>query len=294
MGKVSAGTVAALVVAMLVVLAPASSHAADNTAPVDYTALPVGSTVKKIPWEKFNIQGGAFFAVLNNQVTAGTEGTGVVIDLEKATGLDTQSTVFRLGGLYRFGETRRHRVDLDYLYFNRNASKSVADNLVVNGQPINAGSNVETTFNFQIYRAAYSYSFFQDDRMDLAASIGLFVMPIKFELSVSGVGSKQGDFNFTAPLPALGLRGDFAVTPRWFIRTNLDVFYLEYQSFKGALVDTRIAVEYNPWEHFGFGLGFDNFRVKLEAEGNDYPGVDFQGIVKSQFMGVQLYARYFF
>jgi len=278
MGKGSAGTVAAIVVALLIVFAPISSIAADSTG----------------PWEKFNIQGGAFFAVLNNQVTAGTEGTGVVIDLEKATGLDTQSTVFRLGGLYRFGETRRHRVDLDYLYFNRNASKSVADNLVVNGQPINAGSNVETTFNFQIYRAAYSYSFFQDDRMDLAASIGLFVMPIKFELSVSGVGSKQGDFNFTAPLPALGLRGDFAVTPRWFIRTNLDVFYLEYQSFKGALVDTRIAVEYNPWEHFGFGLGFDNFRVKLEAEGNDYPGVDFQGIVKSQFMGVQLYARYFF
>ena len=278
MGKGSAGTVAAIVVALLIVFAPISSIAADSTG----------------PWEKFNIQGGAFFAVLNNQVTAGTEGTGVVIDLEKATGLDTQSTVFRLGGLYRFGETRRHRVDLDYLYFNRNASKSVADNLVVNGQPINAGSNVDTTFNFQIYRAAYSYSFFQDDRMDLAASIGLFVMPIKFELSVSGVGSKQGDFNFTAPLPALGLRGDFAVTPRWFIRTNLDVFYLEYQSFKGALVDTRIAVEYNPWEHFGFGLGFDNFRVKLEAEGNDYPGVDFQGIVKSQFMGVQLYARYFF
>ena len=278
MGKGSAGTVAAIVVALLIVFAPISSIAADSTG----------------PWEKFNIQGGAFFAVLNNQVTAGTEGTGVVIDLEKATGLDTQSTVFRLGGLYRFGETRRHRVDLDYLYFNRNASKSVADNLVVNGKPINAGSNVDTTFNFQIYRAAYSYSFFQDDRMDLAASIGLFVMPIKFELSASGLGARQGDFNFTAPLPALGLRGDFAVTPRWFIRTNLDVFYLEYQSFKGALVDTRIAVEYNPWEHFGFGLGFDNFRVKLEAEGNDYPGVDFQGIVKSQFMGVQLYARYFF
>jgi hypothetical protein len=185
-------------------------------------------------------------------------------------------------------------VDLDYLYFNRNSTVTAGDNLVVNGNPISAGTVVETTFNFQIYRAAYSYSFFQDDRMDLAASIGLFVMPIKFELSASGRGSKQGDFNFTAPLPVLGLRGDFAITPRWMLRTNLDFFYLEYQSFKGALVDTRIAVEYNPWEHFGFGLGWDNFRVKLEAKDKDYPGVDFQGVVKSQFMGVQLYARYFF
>jgi hypothetical protein len=78
------------------------------------------------------------------------------------------------------------------------------------------------------------------------------------------------------------------------LRTNLDFFYLEYQSFRGLLVDTRVAVEYNPWEHFGFGLGFENFRVKLEAKDKDYPSVDFQGSVKSQFLGVQLYARYFF
>ena len=59
-------------------------------------------------------------------------------------------------------------------------------------------------------------------------------------------------------------------------------------------MDTRVAVEYNPWDHFGFGLGFDNFRVKVEAQGEDFPAIDFQGDIKSQFMGVQLYARYFF
>jgi len=294
MGKVSAGTVAALVVAMLVVLAPASSHAADNTAPVDYTALPVGSTVKKIPWEKFNIQGGAFFAALNNKVMVGSEGGGVAIDVEEALGLDMHNTVFRVAGLYRIGEKRRHRVDLDYLYFNRSGTKNVEKDILVDNVLISAGRRVDTTFNYQIIRAAYSYSFFQDDRMDLAASIGLFVMPLKFEMSVEGLGSKQGNLDFTAPLPAVGLRGDFAVTPRWFIRTNIDVFYLEYQNFKGSLVDSRIAVEYNPWDHFGFGLGFDNFRVRVEAQGNDFPGIDFQGDIKSQFMGVQLYARYFF
>jgi hypothetical protein len=281
MGKVPAGTVAVLIVALFLVLAPVSSLAADNT-------------TYNLPWEKFSIQGGAFFAGLNNKVTVGSEGAGVAVDLEQALGLDTQNTVFRLGTLYRIGEKRRHRVDLDYLYFNRTASKTVGEDIVVNDNIITAGTKVETTFNYQIIRAAYSYSFFQDDRMDLAASIGLFVMPIKFELSASGLGSRQGDFNFTAPLPALGLRGDFAITPRWFLRTNLDFFWLEYQSFKGMLVDSRVAVEYNPWEHFGFGLGFDNFRLALEAKDKDYPGVDFQGQIKSQFMGVQLYARYFF
>jgi hypothetical protein len=275
--KISVGLILAFSFAIL----PLSAHAADNSA-------------YNLPWEKFNVQGGIFFAGLNDKVTVGSEGAGVAIDLEQALGLDTQNTIFRLGTLYRIGEKRRHRVDLDYLYFNRKATKNIGQDILVDNVTIAAGTKVETTFNYQIIRAAYSYSFFQDDRMDIAASIGLFVMPIKFEMSASGLGSGKGDFSFTAPLPVLGLRGDFAITPRWMIRTNLDVFYLEYQTFKGSLVDTRIAVEYNPWEHFGFGLGFDNFRMGLKSKDKDYPAIDFQGDVKSQFIGVQLYARYFF
>jgi len=280
MGRWSAGAVAAISVALFVLLTPALSHAEDAK--------------YNLPWEKFNIQAGAFFAALNNKVTVGTEGAGVAIDVEKALGLDVQNTVFRAGAAYRIGEKRRHRVDLDYLYFNRSGTKQIGDNVVVDNVTIDAGTTVDTTFNFQILRAAYSYSFFQDDRMDLAASFGFFVMPITFELSASGLGSGQGDLKFTAPLPALGLRGDFAVTPRWFIRTNFEFFWLEYQGFKGSLLDSRIAVDYNPWKNFGFGVGFDNYRMALEAEGQDYPAVDFRGSVKSQFMGVQLYARYFF
>jgi hypothetical protein len=281
MGKVSAGTVAAIVVALLLMLVPVSSHAADNT-------------TYNLPWERFSIQGGVFFASLNDKVTVGTEGAGVAVDLEQALGLETQNQIFRLQALYRIGERRRHRVDLDYLYFNRTATKTIGQQIVVDNVTLAAGTNVETTFNYQIIRAAYSYSFFQDDRMDLAGSFGFFVMPIKFKMSASGLGSGQGDFSFTAPLPAFGLRGDFAITPRWMLRTNLDIFYLKYQSFEGALVDTRVAVEYNPWDHFGFGLGFDNFRLGLKAKNEDYPAVNFRGEVKSQFIGVQLYARYFF
>jgi hypothetical protein len=194
--KVSVGLLLALSFAIL----PLSAHAVDNT-------------VYKLPWEKFSVQGGIFFAGLNNKVTVGTEGAGVAVDVEQALGLDTQNTVFRLGTLYRIDQKRRHRVDLDYLYFNRSASKTIGKEIEVDNVVLVAGTKVETTCNYQIIRAAYSYSFFQDDRMDLAASIGLFVMPIKFEMSASGLGSGKGDFSFTAPLPAFGLRGDFAITP---------------------------------------------------------------------------------
>lgn len=263
---------------------------------LSFAILPLSAYAAEynLPWEKFNVQAGAFFAALNDKVTVGTEGAGVAIDVEEALGLKTQNTSFRLGAYYRLGEYRRSRVDLQYFYFNRDASKTLGKDILVDNVTINAGANVDSTFNFQILKAAYSYSFFQDDRMDLAASFGLFVMPIKFEVNAAGVGGKGADLKFTAPLPVLGLRGDFAITPRWNLRTSLEFFYLNYGNFTGNLMDTNIAVEYNPWKHFGIGVGLENFRMGLSAEGDDYPSININGDVKMQFIGVQLYARYFF
>jgi hypothetical protein len=280
MRKVSAGTVAAVAVALFVAFIPVSSHAADNT-------------TYNLPWEKFNIQAGAFFASLDDKVQLGVGGAGVLIDVEDTLGMKAQNTVFRVGGDYRFGAERRHRMDLEYFYFNRSSNKTLGKDIVVDNVTFAAGTNVDATFNFQILKAAYSYSFFQDDRMDLAASIGLFVMPIKFQVD-AGTAGKNADLKFTAPLPVLGLRGDFAITPKWFFRSKIEFFYLEYKNFTGGLLDTNLAVEYNAWKNFGVGFGLENFRVKLSAEGKDYPNLNFNGDVKMQFIGAQLYARYFF
>jgi len=275
--KISVG----LFLALSFLILPLSARAADNTA-------------YNLPWERWNFQAGVFFAVLDDKVRVGTETGGLLIDVEQALGMDTQNTSFRLGGSYRIGEKRRHRVDLDYFYFNRKSSKTLGQDITV-GDDVSffAGSNVDATFNFQILKTAYSYSFFQDDRMDLAALIGLFVMPLKFEVNGSGTG-KSSELKFTAPLPVLGLRGDFAITPRWYFRSKVEFFFLEYQNFSGGLMDTNLAVEYNPWKNWGFGLGLESFKIKLKAEGNDYPNLDFNGEVKMSFIGATLYARYFF
>jgi hypothetical protein len=272
--------VAGWFVALCIMAIPLSSLAADSP--------------YNLPWERFSVQAGVFFAGLNSQATIGTKGAGVQIDLESILGMDTQNTVFRIGTLYRFGETRRNRVDLAYFYFDRTATKTLGQDIVVDNSTISAGNTVESDFNFQVIKAAYSYSFFMDDRMDLAASIGLFVMPITFDVTSTTGPSRSGRLNFTVPLPVVGLRGDFAITPRWFLRTNIDFFYLEYQNYTGALIDTNVALDYNPWKNFGVGLGFDSFRANLEADGEDFPGVDFRGAFKLQYYGLQLYARYFF
>ena len=87
---------------------------------------------------------------------------------------------------------------------------------------------------------------------------------------------------------------DFALIPKWFVRSGFEIFYLEVNEFTGAIIETHPAVEYLPWKHVGFGLGFNNFNLQIEAEGEDYPGIDFKGEIYFKYTGLLLYAKVFF
>ncbi len=130
--------------------------------------------------------------------------------------------------------------------------------------------------------------------MDLAANIGFYVMPIDIGINASGLINVDETERFTAPLPTLGLRMDFAITPKWFLRSGFDIFYLEIKEFKGTIYESHVAIEYLPWKHFGFGLAANVFDLDIEADGEDYPGIDFTGELNFKYSGLLLYAKMFF
>jgi hypothetical protein len=200
---------------------------------------------------------------------------------------------------WRFTDNRRHRLDFQWFSFRRDGSRTIGQDIHYedkdgNEQVIKAGTQVESYFDFDIYQAAYSYSFFQDDRIDLAGLVGLYVMPIDIGLSATGLLKVDRSERFTAPLPILGIRADIAITPKWYLRSGLEVFYLEIGEFEGSIIDANVALEYQPWKHFGFGLGFDSLNVHINADGEDYPGIDFKGEVNFNYTGLELYAKLYF
>ena len=253
---------------------------------------------QKDPWETYAITIGGFFSSLDTSFRVGS-GVGLDLDAEELLDMDSTTTVFRVGGLWRFTDNKKHRLDFSWFAFHRSSSTTVSQRFEIedqNGQIIiiDAGEIVDTVFNIDIYQLSYSYSYLQDDRIDLAVLFGFYIMPIDIGVEISGMVSEEGTLDFTAPLPTLGLRLDIALTPKWFFRSGTQIFYLEYQDFKGSILATHVAVEYTPLDRIGFGLGFDSFRSKAEADGEDYPLIDFRGNVEFNYVGLQLYARIFF
>ena len=246
------------------------------------------------PWERFGFTLGGFVTTVNSQVRIGDQrlGAGIDIDIEEALGLNTTSTVFRLGATYRFGKSRRHQAEFSWFELHRDAAKTLESDIVVDDVVYPVGTMVDSYLDFQIWKAAYNYSFFLDDRINLAAGIGLFVVPIKYGVNASGIGETGEDI--TAPLPVVGLRAEFVLTRKWFLRASTDLFYLEIGDFRGTIVDSVTAVEYKPWKHLGFGLAANFFKVGIEAKGGDFPNIDFVGNVQVDYLGLLLYGKLYY
>jgi hypothetical protein len=237
---------------------------------------------------------GGFITGLNNDIQIGSQqvGLGVVINVEDAFGLETTALVLRSEIAYNYGKRRRNNVRFSYFALFRDARKVLESEITIGNETFPVGTEVTSEFNLQIMKGTYEYSFFIDERVKLGASIGLFIMPISFSTSALGFSGEAAEF--VAPLPVIGLGANFAITPKLHLKQTFEVLYLEFSTFKGSLMDLNIKFEYNPWNHFGFGLGLNSYQLNLSATNANSSFFDFRGSIKTSFTGLLFYGRYYF
>ncbi len=248
----------------------------------------------EVPWETFNLNLGVFFSAIDSNVGLGLNNVGIDVDVEEALGLDTSTTAFRIDALWRFTDNKRHRFDFSWFDIKRDSTKVLEKDIEIGDEVFPIGTTLESTLNLKILKASYTYSFFQDDRFDFGVSVGLFVIPIEYDIK-STTGLRQETDSITAPLPVIGLKGDFAITPKLFLKTYIDLFYLEYDNYEGKIWNSHIAIEYNVFKNVGFGLGFNHLEVEVEAHKNtDVPGVNFNGNINFLYTGVMIYTKIYF
>jgi len=240
------------------------------------------------PWEKWSLSLGGFAASLSNDVRIGTPGVGAEINLEETLGLESSETVFRVDGAYRFGSSRRHRMDLTWFDLSREATRTLTDDINVDGTNYPVGTTVDSEFDLAFYNVRYSYSFLQDDRVDFAGSVGLHVTDLGLAVRATGIGT-AGDA-VTAPLPMIGARLDVALTEKWFMRSSVELMYVEVDDFKGQISDMLMAAEYRAWKKFALGAGLNAVRMALEVD-DESSGVNFEGSFNSDFVGLILYGK---
>jgi hypothetical protein len=195
-------------------------------------------------------------------------GAGAIVDFEDAFGLAKND--WAPEGLARWRFSERWRVEFEYFSFNRENSKTTAQDITWGNTTIPAGTQVNAKFDVSDIRLSCGYSFFKTQDKELGVALGLHVMNFDAELSTSGGSAGEG--KVTAPLPVASMFGQFALTDEWSVGGRLDVLRIEYQPFYGNIISVGVDALWQPWRHWGFGLGWRTLQVSGGLSSSDWDG----------------------
>jgi hypothetical protein len=247
----------------------------------------------KDPWRRMELSVGYFFTSLDSEVQVGSKTLGIAanLDLEELLTLEETTSVLRAGASWRIAG--RHRLSFDYYDLSREATNRLETDISFGEQTWTIGTTIDSEFDLRFYNISYGYSFIQDDRMDVAATLGVHGVDIALALSAPDLGTDEAE-KFFLPVPLPGLRADFALTSYLFLRQRLEILWLKVDEYEGLLVDAMIGLECSPVDHFGFGLAYQSLRLDLEMEDDDFATIDFKGELELDYGGLMLYGLFYF
>ena len=247
--------------------------------------------------QRFRIAVGGYTLARNEASISLTEsnyGAGAAIDPETTLGINTEQTVFKLDGFFRF--YRHHALTYSWYRIASDGNKVVDEQIDwvdENGDAITipVGAQVNTVLDYDIFKVGYLWSFYLTDKVDLSAGVGLHTTRLKVgleaETTSSGISAK--DVALTVPLPVLSFGLIYKVTPKfnWYLKS--EVFSLKYNDWDGNYVDNTLGMEFLVSKNVGLGIGLGNNSLKISEDTADY-----KFTFENRITGIDLYVVTYF
>ncbi len=249
-------------------------------------AMPAFSA-NTVEGDRFSISLGMFFTDRDTETQLdGTTTSGTPTDLENDLGLDSSDNVFRVDGYFRFSE--KHRVDFSVFDLSRSSSKQIDRDIQWGDSLYSISTTVNSDFDLTIYKAAYTYAFMRRENGYLGATVGVYTADTKVGLSEQNLGQTEvGDI--TAPLPVIGLRGEYEFADKWTFRASGEFFFVEFDDIEGSLVDVYAGVDYAVRDSLAVGLGVNSVNLDVDASQSS-----FQGSLDWRYTGGLLFLKFDF
>jgi hypothetical protein len=246
---------------------------------------------------KFIVDIGAFLMSTDTRVrvdgeTTGSRGTDV--DYDDTFGLH-DSDRFRAEAFWRIGE--RHAIRGMYFKSDRSATRRISREINFGDQTFPLGASVTAGSDLTIAQLSYDYAFLRRDAYELAGSAGLHVMDLGLNLSATITGNNGSvsrviaeDASTTAPLPVVGLCGVWRLPHNFYLGAQAQYFYISLDPYSGSLADLKADLVWQATDHFGIGVGYNDFRFRFDIEDNG----KFNGRLRWNYGGALVFASFMF
>jgi hypothetical protein len=221
--------------------------------------------------DRFSISLGAFITDRNTDARLDSAGLGTGTDLnfEDDLGLDTSDSLARLDGYYRFNQ--KHRLNFSVFDLSRDSSATIQGDIQFGESIFAVDTIINAEFDLTIAKLAYTYSFYQRDNGYVGVTAGIYVADSNISLTAPNLGQTESS-SLMAPLPVLGLRGEYDFADRWRFSASGEFFAIEFDNVDGSLVDLYLGIDYRLNNHVAIGLGYNAVNIDVEATKNDFSG----------------------
>jgi hypothetical protein len=254
-----------------------SNAVADDEAPV--FAFP----------DKWMIRLGAYIVDgSNTTVSVGSDlALGAIIDYQKDLGGEDGDTIPRIDAYYRFNE--RHRIDFTSFSIDRKGTRTLDATITIGDKTYNASETINSDIKYTLYRLGYGYSFYHSPKTELTLTAGLNFTDYDLSFALDD-GAKSESAGVTVPLPVIGLRMGYAITPRWNVKYVSEAFFFEIEdAFRGAIINFEVNTEYRLFKHFALGAGLARIGVNAEVDDDDWTGK-----VTDSYRGFNVFGTFYF
>jgi hypothetical protein len=217
---------------------------------------------------RFGLSLGGYFQIFNTKAGYSSENNpGEEVDLENESGLPRNRQNLRLEGYYRLGQ--RHRLDFGSYFWNRSATRTLDQDIEWQDVVYQVGASLSTSFDTQVYKVAYRYSLVQSESVELMVSGGFSAFSNQIEIAGEGKiigadGQPVGEGTFerkrsskVIPVPVVGLHCDYAFSRALILRGGVEYFTFSADTWNANLTDARVSLDWMPWDHWGFGAGYN-------------------------------------
>ena len=212
---------------------------------------------------------------------------GTNIKYSRDLGGENNTTVPRVKGYYRIND--HHRIDYGYYNVDRDGRRTLDVSLDIGDETYSINTDVISNLNLDVYKLAYTHSFYHNEKVELGVSVGLHIMDYEYRTQ-SADGSQREEDKFLAPLPIFGVLMNYNITTAWSTFVQTEIFFLEIEDqYRGSLLDFRAGTEYRLFNNLGIGLSLHRMSIDVEVNEDN-----FRGSVNDVYRGVNLYASYYF
>jgi hypothetical protein len=173
---------------------------------------------------------------------------------------------------------------------NRDGVKSLQREIEFKDETYEIGTEVASYVKTNLYKLAYTWVFHEDQKVTLGVSAGLHTTDFEVGIAAQGeVIPLNEQETLTAPLPVVGGRLVYRITPRLSALVAGDWFFINYDAYQGNMSDFFTIIEHRATKHFGVGGGINLFSLNVVIE-----ETDITADIRHNFTGAVFYLSFYF